>query len=72
MFIEALQTFKAVNGAGIRLNIFTPDNCFSSNFCTLRNVPTGTMIILDVTCKNSLRLFKQVLNFYILYLLSYL
>lgn len=72
MFLEALKTFKAINSAGIRLNIFTPNYCLSPNFCSLRDVPVRTLIILDTSCKSSLRLFKQVLNFYILYYASFL
>lgn len=65
IFPETFQIFKAMNSANIRVNSFTPNHCHNNN-CSLRNVSSRTMIILDISCGSALVLFKQVIVKYCL------
>lgn len=62
LFSESVETFKAMNRAKIFVNIFTPNHCLRTNTCSLKDVSIRTMLILDIACEGSLRLFKQVIN----------
>lgn len=54
------ESFKAMSNANIRVNFFTLKYC-QRNACKLRDVSIWTMIILDISCKHALALFKQVI-----------
>lgn len=65
LFSEAFQTLKALNNANIRANFHTLNFCLEHP-CYIRNVTFRTMVILDISCENALRIFTLVMKLFLL------